>query len=467
MFDELGEDNALDRTVISTTPDVVEESPTTELARAAVLKRRRRRNGLLAVGLLLGVVAVLAAASLIDTGDDSTAQPTTPAESAAQTSTAPAPARARYAAEIRAGDPVPIGVGLSGTVTSFAPAGERLDRGDAMALVDGQPLVVFYGDEPFTRALRVGDEGGDVEQLEANLAALGFVDGGAMSVDTTYTRATANAVAAWEDSIGIARTGTVPLGRVLAVPGPVTVMHSAEPGTPLDDTVPVATVMVRRFVHDVVQPGSGILTRTLEVGAPVVHGDTLHLLGDLPVLAVTEPSEFVSTILDPLRAGDITALESALVFFGYDPDGVIVIDEVADLATLAAFGRWQQAVGLPETLAVGADYFVEIPDGMSVVASHLTDGDAIDDGALAYTLDAPALGVVAEIPSAEVESFAVGDVVDVELDDGALVEAAVVSIAEEPAEAGAAGSVVVDLTVIGDPEGVVPGPVTVVVVDAP
>jgi membrane fusion protein, multidrug efflux system len=57
-----------------------------------------------------------------------------------------------------------------------------------------------------------------VRQLERNLAALGYRG---FTVDRTFTSATAAAVAAWQADVGLPRTGTVEVGRVVFTPGPV------------------------------------------------------------------------------------------------------------------------------------------------------------------------------------------------------------------------------------------------------
>mgnify|MGYP004475055151 CR=1 FL=1 len=128
-----------------------------------------------------------------------------------------------------------------GTVTALARAGATVARGKALYRIDNRPVVLLYGTLPAYRTLSAGVEGRDVEQLEKNLAALGY-DG--FTVDREYTGATAEAVEQWQDDLGLTRTGRVEPGRIRYASGAVRVeSHSVEVG---------ATV----------QPGAAVLTYT-------------------------------------------------------------------------------------------------------------------------------------------------------------------------------------------------------------
>jgi multidrug efflux pump subunit AcrA (membrane-fusion protein) len=68
------------------------------------------------------------------------------------------------------------------------------------------------------RALNDGVSGADVQQLEENLAELGYTG---FTVDDTYTLATAEAVRKWQADLGRPETGIVEPGQVVFTPGPV------------------------------------------------------------------------------------------------------------------------------------------------------------------------------------------------------------------------------------------------------
>lgn len=107
---------------------------------------------------------------------------------------------------------------LSGTVTALPVVGSEIHRGERLYAVAGEPVLLMYGAVPAYRDLAEGiDDGPDVEQLERNLAALGYEPG---VVDEEFTSLTADAVRAWEAELGLEVDGEVELGRVAFLPGP-------------------------------------------------------------------------------------------------------------------------------------------------------------------------------------------------------------------------------------------------------
>jgi Putative peptidoglycan binding domain len=106
---------------------------------------------------------------------------------------------------------------LSGTFTWLPAEGDVIARGHRLFEVDGDPVILMYGDVPAYRDLTTGVSGPDVEELESNLAELGFDPG---TVDEEFTSSTAAAVSDWQDSLGLDETGTVELGRVAFMSGP-------------------------------------------------------------------------------------------------------------------------------------------------------------------------------------------------------------------------------------------------------
>ncbi len=108
------------------------------------------------------------------------------------------------------------GGGSSGTLTRTARPGSVVRRGGVLYWVDGEPVLLMYGSTPAYRTLKDGvADGPDIEQLEANLAALGFDPG---IIDEEFTSATAAAVEDWQESQGLDETGQVELGRVAFLP---------------------------------------------------------------------------------------------------------------------------------------------------------------------------------------------------------------------------------------------------------
>jgi peptidoglycan hydrolase-like protein with peptidoglycan-binding domain len=107
---------------------------------------------------------------------------------------------------------------LSGTVTALPAIGDVIRRGERLYALAGEPVPLMFGAVPAYRTLAEGvAEGKDVEQLERNLAALGYEPG---TVDEVFTSTTATAVAAWQEDHGLEATAKVELGRVAFLRGP-------------------------------------------------------------------------------------------------------------------------------------------------------------------------------------------------------------------------------------------------------
>jgi len=112
--------------------------------------------------------------------------------------------------------------GGSGVLTRLPATGATVERGAMTYEVGGERVPLFYGARPLWRELRLGvTAGADVRELEANLAALGY--GSGLTVDRRFTSATYWAVRRWQDDAGLAVTGSVPLGQVAVLPGPLRV----------------------------------------------------------------------------------------------------------------------------------------------------------------------------------------------------------------------------------------------------
>ncbi|HYZ27556.1 MAG TPA: peptidoglycan-binding domain-containing protein [Thermoleophilaceae bacterium] len=106
---------------------------------------------------------------------------------------------------------------LSGTVTWLPHVGQVIHPGQTLLRVDGHPVVLMDGALPAYRTLKSGvADGADVRQLERGLQALGYNPG---VVDEHYSASTATAVRAWQDDLGLDKTGQVELGRVVFLPG--------------------------------------------------------------------------------------------------------------------------------------------------------------------------------------------------------------------------------------------------------
>jgi HlyD family secretion protein len=148
----------------------------------------------------------------------------------------------------------------AGVVTWLPSAGSIVARGQVLFQVAGQPAILLYGSVPAWRDFGPGmTPGPDVRELQRNLAALGFDPGPA---DGQFGWATEAAIERWQQARGLTVTGTIPLGQVAFLSGPLRIT-----GTPVPLGTPAA-------------PGAAVLsgssdtpavTVSLTVGGPTVR----------------------------------------------------------------------------------------------------------------------------------------------------------------------------------------------------
>jgi multidrug efflux pump subunit AcrA (membrane-fusion protein) len=142
-----------------------------------------------------------------------------------------------------------VPIGANGTVTWAPRPGASVSRGEALMKVDGRPVTLMYGSVPMYRTLHAGvSKGKDVRELERNLAALGY---GGLTVDDTFSSATAAAVKKWQKHHGLPETGKVDAGQVVFQPAAVRIKEvkvavggRTAPGQPA-----LTVTATRRLVH--------------------------------------------------------------------------------------------------------------------------------------------------------------------------------------------------------------------------
>lgn len=116
---------------------------------------------------------------------------------------------------------------LSGTVTRLPEPGTVLERGDQLyELEEWTRPILLYGSRPAWRTLDIdSSNGADIQQLEENLGALGYL--AADDVDRNWDDQTTEAVEDWQDASGQEVDGVVDLGEVVFLPGPIRVTELA------------------------------------------------------------------------------------------------------------------------------------------------------------------------------------------------------------------------------------------------
>jgi hypothetical protein len=108
---------------------------------------------------------------------------------------------------------------LSGTITWLPSVGEVIRPGQTLLQVGGEPVILMNGRTPAYRDLGPSDsDAQDILELNRNLVALGFNPEGIV-VDDAWQTATTAGVDDLQTSLGETKTGTVPLGHIVFLPG--------------------------------------------------------------------------------------------------------------------------------------------------------------------------------------------------------------------------------------------------------
>jgi peptidoglycan hydrolase-like protein with peptidoglycan-binding domain len=109
---------------------------------------------------------------------------------------------------------------LSGTVTWLPAVGTVVKHGQVLYQVDGKPVIMLRGSSvPTYRALSLSMKGTDVQQLNAELVALGYADKADLApTSTSFSQATYYAVRRMQKALGLAQTGDVGLGQIVFQP---------------------------------------------------------------------------------------------------------------------------------------------------------------------------------------------------------------------------------------------------------
>lgn len=159
------------------------------------------------------------------------------------------------------GSPYAVVNRASGTYTELPAVGERIGCGGALYRVDDRPVLLLCGAIPAYRALRDGDAGRDVRQLNRNLRKLGYdADPG-----DDFTWKTRQALEQLQRDTGLEATGRLAVGDALFLPGAIRISQvtaelggAARPGAQVargTSETPVAQVQLALSQQGTVKAG--------------------------------------------------------------------------------------------------------------------------------------------------------------------------------------------------------------------
>lgn len=120
-----------------------------------------------------------------------------------------------------------------GIFTWLPDAGSVIRCGRPLYRVDGDPVVLLCGSTPAFRDLVEGTEGRDAKALNRNLVKLGYAEKSEIDTDSNdVDDETVEAVEELQEDLNVDETGSLELGSVVFLPGPVRVAQvTAELGT--------------------------------------------------------------------------------------------------------------------------------------------------------------------------------------------------------------------------------------------
>lgn len=177
-------------------------------------RRRRRRVLWAVVGASAIVVAGVAGWLRMTDGNTGQASADTGPVATAVVERGTVAATSNWDGTLDYGTPFTVSSSTAGVVTRLVHEGTTVAPGAELYRVNERPVTLLQGVVPMYRDLAPGASGVDVEQLETNLAQLGY---GGFTADDAYNEATADAVRAWQTAIGAAPIGTVGRGDVVFV----------------------------------------------------------------------------------------------------------------------------------------------------------------------------------------------------------------------------------------------------------
>ncbi len=225
---------------------VTEETPLAASHAVARPAKRRRRKVLWVIALVVVLVAAgvsvavtkpFAGGGTSHPGGVDNADPTSLQTVARQ----PLSSQTQVSATLGYAGSYSVANQTPGTVTSLPSVGQFVSQGQVLYEVSGAPVVLLYGSTPAYRSLSEGMTGADVEQLNADLVALGYVTSTELSATSNeFTYWTEAGVEKLQKALGVTQNGTLSLGQAVFERAAVRVTSvSATLGAPAQAGQPV------------------------------------------------------------------------------------------------------------------------------------------------------------------------------------------------------------------------------------
>lgn len=326
------------------------------------MRRRRVLGSIAGVALIAGAATTAVALDRRDraAGESDPPAATTPA-SRASVERRDLTRRIDLDGTIGHGEATPLALVGEGTLTRLPPTDLVVHFGEALAEVDGAPVLLLQGDRPAWRSLGAGvSDGADILQLETALVALGIATADELDVDDKWTSDTTAAVKRLQQWLHLPVDSRLDLGEIVFRPAPVRI---ASVGGHLGDPASAADIEVTG------------LDQAISAQLAAARADLLHV-GDAVIVELPTGKEVdatVASIGSPVVAEDGTATLPVT----FDAGSLDIDDGVPVTVHI-------DVVDVPDALVVPAEallalseggYAVEVPDGSSPTGTRLVGVD--------------------------------------------------------------------------------------------
>ncbi len=141
---------------------------------------------------------------------------------------------------------------------------------------------------------------------------------------------------------------------------------------------------------DVRAAADGIVTATASIGTVLRRGDIVLEIDERPVSVFYGAVPAWRDLAEGDEGVDVAQLETNLVALGYDPDGLVTIDEEFTSRTEVLVEQWQEDLGLDITGVFSTDS-VLVVDGPVSVTTAPSVGDPSQSGAVLGSVSARAV----------------------------------------------------------------------------
>lgn len=141
------------------------------------------------------------------------------------------------------------------TFTSLPQAGKIIRQGRVLYEINETPVVLLYGSVPAYRDLSEGMTGGDVAELNADLVKLGYATAAALGPASGwdyFSSETAYALGLLQSHLGLAVTGSLPLGQAVFLPSAIQVTGLGTGAVPGGSATAGSTVLTASSLTPVV-----------------------------------------------------------------------------------------------------------------------------------------------------------------------------------------------------------------------